>query len=369
MNRIVSEVSNYNLTGIVVPKSWYHHIKTKSQNTNFLAVSILADILSWYRPRLSFNEDGTVSLEQKFKGDLLQMSIPDFEEAFNATRRQITSATDLLIDLGLVKKTKRHDVVWEKTGKKLGNVLFWEPVISKIVEISDGFFVLKTSDDEELNKKRIAEKAKRRAEKKAEKKKKVEEKKKATEEKKAAKKNENKDLNKPVDTVPETSNPLRPVGNKGLAPECDNITTTHFTTGAKNIINQYFSSSSEDDDNNNSEIINAPKEYAIAKRNLSLDPDELESYKLSLNEQEVINIKVIKNVVLTYAKSVKKTVLFRKKVARARDVIAAIISFKKADLIELAKKLTCVNVKTSVESYIMTCVMNTAVNKNLIQAY
>ena len=49
-NPIVDAVGKMNLTGNIIPESWYHTIINENGKTNTLAILILADIVYWYRP-------------------------------------------------------------------------------------------------------------------------------------------------------------------------------------------------------------------------------------------------------------------------------------------------------------------------------
>ena len=49
-NPIVDQVATMNLTGNIIPESWYHTIINENGKTNTLAILILADIVYWYSP-------------------------------------------------------------------------------------------------------------------------------------------------------------------------------------------------------------------------------------------------------------------------------------------------------------------------------
>ena len=112
---------NYYIRGDVIPPSWYMHIKTKSGKTNFVAVVILANILYWYRGH-------------KFKADMLQKSYKEYEEQYGFTKRQIKKAFDDLERLGLIHREWR--TIRLQDGRVLNNVMYIEPKMSAIIEIS-----------------------------------------------------------------------------------------------------------------------------------------------------------------------------------------------------------------------------------------
>ena len=49
-NPIVDEIATLNLSGNIIPESWYHTIVNDKGKVNCLAIHILADIVYWYRP-------------------------------------------------------------------------------------------------------------------------------------------------------------------------------------------------------------------------------------------------------------------------------------------------------------------------------
>lgn len=112
---------NYYIRGDVIPPSWYMHIKTEKGSTNFVAVVILANILYWYRGH-------------KFKADMLQKSYKEYEEQYGFTKKQVKKAFDDLERLGLIHREWR--TVRLQDGRVLNNVMYIEPIMSAIIEIS-----------------------------------------------------------------------------------------------------------------------------------------------------------------------------------------------------------------------------------------
>ena len=100
-NPIVDQVATMNLTGNIIPESWYHTIINENGKTNTLAILILADIVYWYRPTEERDETTlSVSYSKKFHDeDYLQRSYEQLMEKFNISKRQ---ARDALISYHLL---------------------------------------------------------------------------------------------------------------------------------------------------------------------------------------------------------------------------------------------------------------------------
>lgn len=91
------------ITGNITPPLWYHKILKPSGAPNFLAISILADVINWYQP----NKDG----KQKFKADKLQHSYQSYALIFNVPKDTVKKAFDSLESQGLIKREFRTGVV------------------------------------------------------------------------------------------------------------------------------------------------------------------------------------------------------------------------------------------------------------------
>ena len=126
-NSIVDAVGKLNLTGNIVPESWYYTIVNDKGKTNPLAILILADIVYWYRPTEERNETTlSVSYSNKFHDEnYLQRSYEQLMEKFNISKKQARDALIFLEDLGVVKRHFKNIVV---AGLSLSNVMFLELV-------------------------------------------------------------------------------------------------------------------------------------------------------------------------------------------------------------------------------------------------
>ena len=130
-NATVDAIGAINITGNVIPQSWYKTIKKETGKPYLNAIVILADIVYWYRPTEQRDESTgqTVSLKKKFKSDMLQRSYAQIADQFGITKRDATNAIVAIEKLGVVK---RHFRKLEVGGMTLNNVLFLELVPSAL---------------------------------------------------------------------------------------------------------------------------------------------------------------------------------------------------------------------------------------------
>jgi len=131
----VNAIEQINLSGNMIPASWYQEIKTDTGKTALLAISILADILYWYKPTIVRDEatGAVISKTKKFKSDKLQKKYKHYADFFGFPKDTVTDAIDLLVARGLI--TREFRTVHTGT-MVLNNVMFLEPVPAKIVEIT-----------------------------------------------------------------------------------------------------------------------------------------------------------------------------------------------------------------------------------------
>lgn len=73
-NRTVDAIGTLHLSGNVVPQIWYKTITKETGKPYLLAITLLADIVYWYRPTEVRDERSgqIIGWRKKFKGDLLQ---------------------------------------------------------------------------------------------------------------------------------------------------------------------------------------------------------------------------------------------------------------------------------------------------------
>lgn len=133
----VDAIGRIVITGNVIPPKWYKEIKKENGRTDHLAVSILSDIVYWYRP-VEVRDEATgyvIGLRKKFKGDLLQKTYDQYAQFFDEKKRIIKEAMDRLEKQGLIRRIFR-DITLE-SGLKLPNVMYIEIFPDRIREITE----------------------------------------------------------------------------------------------------------------------------------------------------------------------------------------------------------------------------------------
>jgi hypothetical protein len=135
MTYACSKTEAIDFIGNIVPHKWYSQIKFSNGKPDLIAITLLSEIVYWYRPR---HNDGSLS-QKKFKADILQKSYQELADKFCLTKRQVTEATNRLESRGLIKKIFRNI-------KNLSNVLFIDINTDEILKISN---VTKNSESKE----------------------------------------------------------------------------------------------------------------------------------------------------------------------------------------------------------------------------
>jgi hypothetical protein len=138
------------LSGNITPISWYQHIRTAPTKTkptgspDAIAVSILADIMYWYRPTEIRDEatGNVIGYKEKFAADKLQKSYQSYSDLFGVSKQKVKQSFDLLVKLNLI--TREFRTIDIKSGLKLSNVMFIEPIIENVSKISTPCKVLDT---------------------------------------------------------------------------------------------------------------------------------------------------------------------------------------------------------------------------------
>lgn len=123
---ITSELSKINISGNIIPESWYHHIVKSHGRPDLVAITILSEIVYWYRP----SSDGS----KKYAEDLLQKSYSELEEKYGFTRKQVLSAFETLESLSLVAREFRNVKI---RGRIVPNIMYvyLDPI--RLMEITE----------------------------------------------------------------------------------------------------------------------------------------------------------------------------------------------------------------------------------------
>jgi hypothetical protein len=133
----VDAIGKIHLEGNIVPASWYQHISTKDGKPDFVAITILSDIVYWYRPTEIRDEQTglVVGYKKKFAADKLQRSYDQLATQFSVSKEQARDACHRLRDAGLIAIEIRHGVRYGQ-GMIANNVVYMEPIAAAILEIS-----------------------------------------------------------------------------------------------------------------------------------------------------------------------------------------------------------------------------------------
>lgn len=131
INPKVLEIGKMNLTGNIFPNAWFQNIKKTNGKADLLAITLLAEIVYWYRPiEIRDEHTGlTITYRQKFKADILQKSYSELAEKFGRGKREVTESIILLEKLGLIKRVFRNI-------RGCSNVMFIDIFPQKIQDIS-----------------------------------------------------------------------------------------------------------------------------------------------------------------------------------------------------------------------------------------
>lgn len=132
----VVAIGQINLTGNVIPTSWWRHITLPSGRPDQTAITLLAEIVYWYRPSEVRDEitGALVGYRKRFHGDKLQRSYQAFADQFGFSKREATDALKRLRNAGFITLELR--TVQRSDGMTLSNVLFVEPVPEAINDIN-----------------------------------------------------------------------------------------------------------------------------------------------------------------------------------------------------------------------------------------
>lgn len=114
-----------------IPETWFSAIKYPGGKPYFLAMLILADLISWYKRTEVVNEETGLltGYKKKFRDDMLQRSYNQIATKFTCSNREAKAAVDTLKALGLLRTEFRHF-------KSLSNVLYIEPIPQAILDLT-----------------------------------------------------------------------------------------------------------------------------------------------------------------------------------------------------------------------------------------
>lgn len=135
---VVDEIGKINFVGNIIPHTWYQSklLRHESGKINDVAVTLLGDIIYWYRPTVVRDEDTgqVIAIKKKFAGNKLQKSYQSWGAYFGYTKRQVQDAVAFLKKRGLIQVEYRTVVTG--AGQRISNVIFLEPIVEMIRKIT-----------------------------------------------------------------------------------------------------------------------------------------------------------------------------------------------------------------------------------------
>ena len=135
-NKTVDRMYGFNTAGTFIPDAWFHVFLTKNGKPDFPLITVLSEIVYWYRPAVitDSKDSGSVMLRKKFKADLLQKSYNDIAERYNLSKRQVKEAMDRLEDAGIIRRELRQIVAG---GTVHNNVLYIDLDADNLIAITN----------------------------------------------------------------------------------------------------------------------------------------------------------------------------------------------------------------------------------------
>lgn len=132
----VEQLGRMNITGNVIPMNWYQTIRKENGKPDQTAITLLAEIVYWYRPTEIRDEVSGqfLGLRKKFHDDqYLQKSYKDLADTFGFGYQEVQRAVKRLEDLGAIKRIVRH--LRLKT-EKTQTVLYIDIIPERIAELT-----------------------------------------------------------------------------------------------------------------------------------------------------------------------------------------------------------------------------------------
>ena len=132
----VDAMREINITGNVTPHRWYKTILRDNGKPYLLAITLLSDIVYWYRPVEIRDEatGNTIGYRKRFKSDLFQKTYEQYAEFYGETKRSIKAALDKLEEMEVIRKVFRE--IKLANGAKIPNVMFIELFPDRLKEIT-----------------------------------------------------------------------------------------------------------------------------------------------------------------------------------------------------------------------------------------
>jgi uncharacterized phage protein (TIGR02220 family) len=102
----IKEIGGINFTGDVICPIWYQRITKPNGKPHLLAILILSNIITWYKPVPTISEKTGLPGEPKakFKGDTLQRSYEQYAQLYAVSKERVKEAFGALVSMGLITR-------------------------------------------------------------------------------------------------------------------------------------------------------------------------------------------------------------------------------------------------------------------------
>ena len=130
--KTVDSIGEIALIGNIIPHLWYNNLKGQDGKPYLNAITILSEIVYWYKPTYVHDESTgeLVEIKKKFKADKLQRNYDGLASKFGLSHKQVKTAIMYLRDKGLITIEYRTLRIEQVSGYPLvlNNVIFLEPI-------------------------------------------------------------------------------------------------------------------------------------------------------------------------------------------------------------------------------------------------
>ena len=119
----------------LIPKRWFKEITYDNGKPNVVAITVLAEIVYWYRAIVLEDDDENIHYRKKFIADKVQKSYQTFMDEYGFSKRQVRAACHHLSDLGIIDLEFRSIIF--TGGVRAHNVLYIGIYPDRLEEISE----------------------------------------------------------------------------------------------------------------------------------------------------------------------------------------------------------------------------------------
>lgn len=132
----VERITKLDITGNIIPPTWYQTILMPTGRPDMYAIQILSDFVYWHKARRAHNPRTRefIGWERKFYGDKFQANYKAIAKKFNMPLRATRDAIYRLIELGVLIRELR--TVVSRDEFTMTNVPYWDIDVDVLVELT-----------------------------------------------------------------------------------------------------------------------------------------------------------------------------------------------------------------------------------------